>query len=64
DPASVDPLIAMLIEEEVGLLYRVIKTLGYLGDQRAIKGLTQCLNHPDKKISWRASYAIRQIERR
>jgi HEAT repeat protein len=62
--AAIEPLLALLSEKDNGILYRVIKTLGYVGDSRAGEALETFLQHPDGRVRWRAGFALDQIARR
>ncbi len=54
-------LINMLTTEDKKFLYRVIITLGYIGDERAIKPLNRLVNHPNIYVSGQAKNALKQI---
>jgi HEAT repeat protein len=59
--AAIEPLLALLSEKDSGILYRVIKTLGNVGDSRAGEALEMFLQHPDGRVRWRARFALSQI---
>jgi HEAT repeat protein len=61
---AVIPLTNMLTTKDGKLLHQVIVTLGYIGDERAIKPLTQLSKHSDIRIGGRARFALEQIEYR
>lgn len=58
---AVPRLIKLLKEPGPGTRYRVIKTLGNIGDKRAEKAITEYLKDPDEKVRYRANIALRQI---
>ena len=59
----VDALVALLVDADDKVRYRAIKTLGSMGDPRAIGPLTEILNNdPDEMLRRRAKLALRQID--
>ena len=60
---AVDPLVALLMDGDDKVRYRAIKTLGSIGDPRAIGPLTEILNNdPYEMLRWRARLALGQID--
>jgi HEAT repeat protein len=59
---ATEPLLTVLPQlTNEAIIYRVIKTLGYISDSRAVKILNAFLDHPNEEIRFRTSYALRQI---
>jgi HEAT repeat protein len=59
---ATNSLIVLLMDSDYKVRYRVIKTLGRMGDERAIGPLKEVLNREaDKMLHWRAELALGQI---
>jgi HEAT repeat protein len=60
------PQLLKLLEatEDEGNIYRILKTLQTVGDQRARKIVEKFLDHPNDRISHRANLVLDSISRR
>lgn len=65
DPRAVNPLIAILNDEEDGeILLKASESLAEIGDLKAVSGLISLLNHKDLDRQWYASYTLEKLERK
>ncbi len=54
-------LLRLLDDPDSDVRYRVIKTLGRIGDQRAVEPLKKMLDDPNEEVRFRANFALRQL---
>jgi len=59
----VEPLVAMLNDDNTLVVIKAVQALGMIGGESAFRALLPLLEHPDKDVSEAAEEAVNAIHR-